>query len=164
MKEYRRLKSKDGSDSVTRYYELKAGEEAYTNAFYEVVSGKATKISGAASGDGPVGFSFGGNALVDGCILLDINEQALYMCLLDDDDTAPAIGDLVNGYQRVIDTHYDDDSASGKGTNPSEWGVEHLDNPYYVFNIEQPAVESTGSITDSGAGTKTPAQKPNPSV
>ena len=143
MIKYQRLKSLDGSDSVTRYFPLKEGEDAYVNCFYEVVNNAATKIKGAASGDGIIGFSFGGNKLNVGEIFLDPDEDALYMGYLEDGDTKPDIGDLINGYQRVIDVHDDGD----------------MDEPYYVFKIEQPAASSTGSITDDDAGTLVPYQK-----
>lgn len=156
MKEYRRLKSITGDGTIMRYYDLASDEDAYTNAFYGIASEKASKIEGEVSGADIIGFSHGGNALVEGKILLDINPHIVYMCLLDDDDARPAIGDLVNGYQRVIDTHYDGDDGVTKGP---EWGVETLDNPYYIFTIEQPTLENTEDITDDNAGTLTPGQK-----
>lgn len=155
MKEYRRLKSIDGSGTIMRYYELK-DDLAYTNCFYEIKDGKAEKIEGAASGN-LIGFSHGGNALAKGLIFLDINPSVVYMGILEDDEEGPAIGDIVNGYQKVIDTHYDDDTASGKGTNPEEWGIETLDNPYYLFTIVQPE-GSEATVDDAEAGTLTPAQ------
>lgn len=162
MKEYRRLKSIDGSGTIMRYYELKDDEAAYTNCFYKIASNKATKLTGSGEGAELIGFSHGGNALVDGCILLDINPAVVYMGILEDGETGPDIGDLVNGYQRVIDTHYDNDSTSGKGTLPEEWGIETLDNPYYLFVIEQPAATNEASVTDTDTGTLTPHQKVTP--
>jgi len=142
MNKYQRLKSVDGSDSVTRYVDLD-DDEAYTNCFYGVADDKASKLEGTASGVDLIGFSFGGNNLVEGRILLDFSELALYMCRIEEGDTKPGIGDLINGYQRVIDVHDDDD----------------MDEPYYVFRIEQPTATNTGSIDDDEAGVLVPGQK-----
>lgn len=151
---YQRLKSIDGSGTIMRYYEL-ADDVAYANAFYKIANGKATKIVGTVSGAALIGFSHGGNNLAEGLIFLDINPNVVYMGILGDEDTGrPAIGELVNGFQRVIDTHYDgDEGVSGKGTDPEEWGIERLTNPYYLFTIEQPeATAFSGSIDDEEAG------------
>lgn len=159
MVKYQRLKSIDGSGTIMRYYELAEGEEAYTNAFYGITDGKAKKLEGALDGEVLVGFSHGGNALVDGMILLDINPAIVYLCALGEGDTPPAIGDLINGYLRVIDTHYDNDEASGKGTLPEEWGIERMDTPYFLAVIEQPSATTEAEIDDSDCGTLTPYQK-----
>lgn len=151
---YQRLKSIDGSGTIMRYYEL-ADDVAYANAFYKIANGEATKIVGTVSGAALIGFSHGGNNLAEGLIFLDINPNVVYMGILGDEDTGrPAIGELVNGFQRVIDTHYDgDEGVSGKGTDPEEWGIERLTNPYYLFTIEQPeATAFSGSIDDEEAG------------
>lgn len=161
MVKYQRLKSIDGSGTIMRYYELKDGEEAYTNAFYGIKDGKASKIVGEVSGAGLIGFSHGGNALAEGLILLDVNPAIAYLCALGEGDDKPDIGDLVNGYLRVIDTHYDDEEASGKGTLPEEWGIETLDNPYFIAVIEQPEATGTATIDDEDCGTLTPFQKKN---
>ena len=164
---YQRLKSIDGSGTIMRYYPLAEGEVAYTNCFFGIdADGKAHKISGTiySGGDtatyGQVGFSHGGNALVDGCILLDINPGVVYMGIFEEGEAdRPVIGSLVNGYQRVIDTHYDGDAGvSGKGTLPEEWGIEVLDNPYYLFRLACYS-NDTDSVTDTDAGTLTPHQK-----
>lgn len=161
MLKYQRLKSIDGSGTIMRYYELPEGEDAYTNCFYGIKSGKAAKLEGDLDGEVLVGFSHGGNALVDGMVLLDINPSVVYLCALGEDDTPPAIGDLINGYLRVIDTHYDSSEASGKGTLPEEWGIETMDNPYFLAVIEQPAATTEAEIDDSDCGTLTPYQKKN---
>lgn len=159
MVKYQRLKSIDGSGTIMRYYELVDGEDAYTNAFYAIKNGKATKIVGEVSGAGLIGFSHGGNALAEGLILLDINPAVAYLCALADGDTKPNIGDLVNGYLRVIDTHYDNDEASGKGTLPEEWGIERMDNPYFIAVIEQPDAINVPTVDDADCGDLTPYQK-----
>ena len=151
---YQRLKSIDGSGTIMRYYEL-ADDTAYANAFYGIADGKASKIEGTASGFGLIGFSHGGNNLAEGLIFLDINPSIVYMGILgDEDEGRPAIGEVVNGYQKVIDTHYDGDTGvSGKGTNPEEWGVERLTNPYYLFTIVQPEGDAFASeMDDAEAG------------
>lgn len=162
---YQRLKSIDGSGTIMRYYELADGEEAYTNVFYEVASNKCAKISGTPTGE-LIGFSHGGDRLVNGCMLLDINPSIVYMGIFEEgEESRPNIGEIVNGYQKVIDTHYDNDEVSGKGTNPKEWGIERLDNPYYLFTIVQPTGTST-EVDDSTAGTPThpayPVVEPDP--
>lgn len=151
---YQRLKSIDGSGTIMRYYEL-ADDVAYANAFYGIADGKASKIEGTASGFGLIGFSHGGNNLAEGLIFLDINPNVVYMGILgEEDEGRPAIGEVVNGYQKVIDTHYDgDENVSGKGTNPEEWGVERLTNPYYLFTIVQPDGDAFASeMDDAEAG------------
>lgn len=155
MKEYRRLKSIDGSGTIMRYYNLK-DDVAYTNCFYGITGNEAEKIEGSGASYDLIGFSHGGNALVEGKLLLDINPAIVYMGILEEGETGPDIGDLVNGYQRVIDTHYD--GTEGYTGDP-EWGIETLDNPYYLFVIEQPAATNTASLTDDDCGTLTPYQK-----
>lgn len=160
---YQRLKSIDGSGTIMRYYEL-ADDVAYANAFYKIANGKATKIVGTVSGAALIGFSHGGNNLAEGLIFLDINPNVVYMGILGDEDTGrPAIGELVNGFQRVIDTHYDgDEGVSGKGTDPEEWGIERLTNPYYLFTIEQPEASAfSGSMNDEEAGEVSGVNFPN---
>ena len=148
---YRRLKTIAGDGTIMRYYELADGQEALCNCFYGIASNKASKIEGTASGVQLIGFSHGGDNLAAGLIFLDVNPAVVYMGLLEDGDTQPNIGDVVNGYQKVIDTHYDSDAASGKGTMPEEWGIEDLDNPYYLFTIIQPSGTSA-SEDDEDAG------------
>lgn len=160
---YQRLKSIDGSGTIMRYYEL-ADDVAYANAFYKIANGEATKIVGTVSGAALIGFSHGGNNLAEGLIFLDINPSVVYMGILGDEDTGrPAIGELVNGFQRVIDTHYDgDEGVSGKGTDPEEWGIERLTNPYYLFTIEQPEASAFASeMDDEEAGEVSGVNFPN---
>ena len=150
---YRRLKTIAGDGTIMRYYELADEAEALCNVFYGVTDNKVSKIEGAV-GEGVklIGFSHGGDNLAKGLIFLDINPAVVYMGIFEDgEDTRPEIGDVVNGYQRVIDTHYDNDEASGKGKKPEEWGIEDLDNPYYLFTILQPT-GSEATVDDSGAG------------
>lgn len=151
---YRRLKTLDSNGHPTlRYYKL-SDDIAYANAFYQIEDDEATIIEGEL-GDGAklIGFSHGGNNLAKKLIFLDINQNVVYMGIFEEgEDDRPAIGDLVNGYQRVIDTHYDgDDGVDGK--NDDGFGVETLDNPYYLFVTEQPAgTDYASEIDDEGAG------------
>ena len=147
---YRRLKTIPGDGTITRYYKLDEGEEALCNCFYGISSGVAERIEGTASGYGLIGFSHGGNNLVKGRILLDINPGVLYMGIFGAEESdRPAIGDVVNGYQKVVDVHYDGDD----GVEIGEWGVERLDAPYYIFHIVQPEGSAYASeVDDSGAG------------
>ena len=150
---YQRLKSIDGSGTIMRYYPLAEDEIAYANAFYGITSNAASKIEGTV-GEGVelIGFSHGGNRLARGLIFLDINPSIEYMAILGEGEDRPNIGDVVNGYQKVVDTHYDGDEGVD-GKNDDGFGVEELDAPYYIFTIVQPAGTSYATeIDDSDAG------------
>ena len=154
---YQRLKSIDGSGTIMRYYELDNSQSvAYNNAFYGITSGKAKKLNGAVTNEELIGFSHGGGNLAEGLVFLDVNPNVVYMGILEEADTGrPAIGNIVFGYQKVIDTHYDgDENVSGKGRNPKEWGIERLpDAPYYLFTIVQPeGTAFDGTVSDENAG------------
>lgn len=161
---YQKLKSIDGSGTIMRYYELAEGQTAYTNCFYEVASNKCSKLSGTPTGK-LIGFSHGGDRLAKNLMLLDVNPAVVYMGILEEADTGrPNIGEIVNGYQKVIDTHYDGD-AGVDGKNDEGFGVEVLNNPYYLFTIVQPSGTSA-TMDDSTAGTETypayPGERPDP--
>ena len=149
---YQRLKSIDGSGTIMRYYKL-GDDIAYCDAFYGVTDGVAEKIEGTV-GEGVqiIGFSHGGNNLAEGLLFLDINPAIVYAAFLGEGEDRPDIGDVVNGYQKVIDTHYDgDDGVDGK--NDYGFGEEHLDAPYYLFTIVQPeGTEYASVIDDDDAG------------
>lgn len=149
---YQRLKSIDGSGTIMRYYEVNG--TAFANAFYGIKDNKATKIVGAVGADVElIGFSHGGNNLAKGLLFLDINPSIVYMGILEEGDAGrPNIGEVVNGYQKVIDTHYDADGTIGKGTDPEEWGIERLTSPYYLFTIVQPEGTAAAAIDDTNAG------------
>lgn len=152
---YRRLKSLDGTGSITRYYKLAEGELGYCNCFYEVDNnGEAKKISGTPTTGNIIGFSHGGNSFAKGLILLDIGETPLYMGILAEGETQPAITNLVNGYQEVVDVHYEEE-----GLNDDGFGVEELDRPYYIFHIKQTDATNTQSVDDSAAGELSPWQQ-----
>jgi len=163
---YQRLKSIAGDGTIMRYYKLAAGEPAVANVFYGVnENGEVEKIEGTV-GEGVtlIGFSHGGDRLAKGLIFLDINPAIVYMGILGEgEDDRPEIGEIVNGYQRVIDTHYDgDDGVYGK--NDFGFGVETLTNPYYLFTIVQPeGTEYSSEIDDSEAG-ENPGPAPIPPV
>lgn len=152
---YQRLKSIDGSGTIQRYFELAAGQKGLCNCFYGVKDNKATKIVGSVGEDVElIGFAHGGDNLAKGLLFLDINPAVVYMGILEEADVGrPNIGEVVNGYQKVIDIHYDGDAGvSGKGTKPEEWGIERMTNPYYLFTIVQPEGTAAEAIDDSGAG------------
>lgn len=158
---YQRLKSIDGSGTIMRYYDVNG--EALCNCFYGVKDNKASKIVGAVGADVElIGFSHGGDNLAKGLLFLDINPAIVYMGILEEDDAGrPNIGEVVNGYQKVIDTHYDGDAGvSGKGTNPEEWGIERMTNPYYLFTIVQPEGTAADAIDDTNAGEKSGSNFP----
>lgn len=149
---YRRLKSIDGSGTIMRYFKLDEGEEALANAFYGTKDGVAERIEGTASGYDWIGFSHGGDNLNKGEIFLDVNPAIEYMAILGEAEARPAVGEVVNGYQKVIAVHYDGDD----GVDNGEFGVETLDNPYYVFVIVQPDGSAFASeVDDSDAGEET---------
>lgn len=159
---YRRLKTLDSTGvPILRYYRLASGEEAVANAFYGLTNGEASRIEGTV-GDGVtiIGFSHGGDNLARKLIFLDVNETVLYMAILgEDEEDRPKIGEVVNGYQKVIDTHYEDESEAGK--NNEKWGIEYLDVPYYIFKIVQPeGSEYASEVDDSDSGEVMP--QPNP--
>lgn len=150
---YRRLKTTNSTGvPILRYYKLADGQLAYANAFYYLKDGEATKIEGTVSKNAQIiGFSHGGDRLAKGLIFLDTNETVLYMAILGEGEGRPKIGEVVNGYQKVVDTHYEEESAEGK--NGEKWGVEYLDVPYYVFKIVQPeGTEYATEIDDGDAG------------
>lgn len=149
---YRRLKTLGSNGHPTlRYYKLADDAEALCNVFYGLEDGVASKIEGEV-GEGVtlIGFSHGGGNLYKKHMLLDINENVVYMGILGEgEDDRPAVGEIVNGFQKVIDTHYDGDEGMTRG----DWGVETLDNPYYLFVIVQPAgTDYASEIDDSDAG------------
>lgn len=147
---YRRLKTIAGDGTIMRYYDLKDAQEALCNCFYGIKNSEAEKIEGEATGFELIGFSHGGDNLVKGKIFLDINPAVEYMAILGEGEDRPEIGEVVNGYQKVVATHYDGDEEV---TEHIEWGVETLDNPYYVFTIVQPAGSDYATeVSDSDAG------------
>lgn len=155
---YIRLKSNESTGTpILRYYKMAAGEEAFTNAFYEIKNNVASKVSGTPTGK-LIGFSHGGDRLAKGLIFLDINTFVVYMGILEDGDTKPNIGDVVNGYQKVIDTHYEEESANGK--NDDGFGIEYLDVPYYLFTIVQPTDGASKTIDDGDSGETTEPTTP----
>lgn len=120
---YARLKSIDGSGTIMRYFDLAEGELAKENDFYEIVSGKAKKIAEGSKPTGTIlGFSHGGDKLVKGKILLDINPAIVYRALIENAEALPIVGDVVDGFKKVIDVH------------------EH--DLTYEFVVMHPAVES----------------------
>jgi hypothetical protein len=156
---YRRLKTLDSNGHPTlRYYDLASDAEAFANAFYGLTEGKASKIEGeVGEGVTVIGFSHGGDNLVAGKILLDINDTVVYMAILGEGDDRPKIGEVVNGFQKVIDTHYDGDD----GVENIEWGIETLDNPYYIFTIVQPdGTAYATEVDDDDAGEKSGTNYP----
>ena len=162
---YRRLKSIDGSGTIMRYYKIEDGTEALANTFYGVNSNsKVERIEGTVgNGVTLIGFSHGGDRLAKGLVFLDINPSIVYMGILGDGEDRPKIGDVVNGYQRVIDTHYDGDEGVD-GKNDDEFGVETLDNPYYLFTIIQPDGTAYASEIDDSDSGEEPGPVPEPTL
>ena len=98
---YKRLKSIDGSGTIMRYFDLAEGQEAKTNVFYEIVSGKAKEIAEGSTPTGKIiGFSHGGDKLVEGKLLLDVNPAIVYIA--SDVEDLPTVGTVLNGFKKVL--------------------------------------------------------------
>lgn len=137
MSKFQRLKSIDGSGTITRFYELEEGATAEENVFYQIIEGKAGQIS-STEADGIIGFSHGGKLSTgehhDNCVLLDINPSVIYMQRLEVGDTKPAIGDVVDGFKEVIETHYKGVNTCDRSDNLVECGE---DIEYFLFTIKK---------------------------
>ena len=98
---YKRSKSIDGSGTIMRYFDLADGQEAKTNVFYEIVGGKAQEVMEGSTPTGKiVGFSHGGDKLVERKILLDVNPAIVYIA--SEVDSLPNVGDLIDGFKKVL--------------------------------------------------------------
>ena len=98
---YKRLKSTNGSGTIMRYFDLADGQEAKTNVFYEIVDGKAEEIADGSTPTGTIiGFSHGGDKLVEGKILLDVNPAIVYIA--SDVEELPTVGAVIDGFKKVL--------------------------------------------------------------
>lgn len=83
----------------TLYFPLKSGETITNGAAYEIVDGKAQKVSSSATSN-LVGICAGGDHVRDGFIMLDIDPTAVYTDTYSGD--APSIGSFVEACKLVI--------------------------------------------------------------
>lgn len=98
---YKRFKSTNGSGTIMRYFDLADGQEAKTNVFYEIVEGKAKEIADGSTPTGTIiGFSHGGDKLVEGKLLLDVNPAIVYIA--SNVAEMPAVGEVIDGFKTVL--------------------------------------------------------------
>lgn len=98
---YKRLKSTNGSGTIMRYFDLADAQEAKTNVFYEILNGKAKEIADSATPTGTIiGFSHGGDKLVEGKILLDVNPAIVYIA--SEVSELPTVGTVIDGFKKVL--------------------------------------------------------------
>ena len=87
----------------TLYFPLKSDEEITNGAVYEIVEGKAQKISGDITGN-LVGVCIGGDNMRPGYVMLDIDPTAIFKEAYEE---APTIGAVVDGCKVVLDVDTD---------------------------------------------------------
>lgn len=90
---------KTNTSEATIFFPLKSGETVEEGAFYEIVEGKAQKVSGEPTGN-IVGVCIGGGDKIEkGKIMLDIDPTSIYEEAYDDE--APTIGSVID-YVKVV--------------------------------------------------------------
>lgn len=96
------MKFKNLSEA-TLYFPLKEGEAVENGAVYEIVSGKAQKVTGAVTGT-LLGVCAGGNNIRGGYIMLDIDPTSVFK---ETYSSLPTIGTFVDGCKLVVDVDKD---------------------------------------------------------
>lgn len=96
------MKFKNLSEA-TLYFPLKEGETVENGAVYEIVSGKAQKVTGAVTGT-LLGVCAGGNNIRGGYIMLDIDPTSVFKEAY---TLLPTIGTFVDGCKLVVDVDTD---------------------------------------------------------
>ena len=91
------MKFKNLSEA-TLYFPLKEGEAVKNGAVYEIVSGKAQKVTGTVSGN-ILGVCVGGNHVREGFVMLDIDPTSVFK---ETYSLLPTIGTFVDGCKLVI--------------------------------------------------------------
>lgn len=91
------MKFKNLSEA-TLYFPLKEGEAVENGAVYEMVSGKAQKVTGEVTGD-LLGVCAGGNNVREGHIMLDIDPTSVFKEAY---SSEPTIGAFVDGCKLVV--------------------------------------------------------------
>lgn len=92
------MKFKNLSEA-TLYFPLKANETVTNGAVYEIVSGKAQKVTSAVTGE-LLGVCAGGNNARPGYIMLDIDPTSVFK--EEYSSTAPTIGAFVDKCKLVL--------------------------------------------------------------
>lgn len=92
------MKFKNLSEA-TLYFPLKEEEVVENGAVYEIVSGKAQKVTGAITGK-IFGVCAGGNNMRPGYIMLDIDPTSVFR---EEYSSKPTIGTYVDNCKLVID-------------------------------------------------------------
>ena len=87
----------------TLYFPLKANEEVVNGAVYEIVDGKAQKVTDTATGD-LVGVCEGGDNVREGFVMLDIDPTAVFT---EKYDVAPTLGTTLAGCKLVLNVDTD---------------------------------------------------------
>jgi len=90
---------KTNTSEAIIHFPLKTGEEVEEGAFYEIVEGKAQKVSGEPTGN-IVGVCIGGGDKIEkGHILLDIDPTSIYE---EPYEEKPTIGTIIDYTKLVI--------------------------------------------------------------
>lgn len=84
----------------TIYVPLKANEEVKNGAVYEVLEGKAQKVTSSGATGNLLGVCEGGDNIRNGYVMLDIDPTAVFTEAFS--GVAPAIGTYVDGCKLVI--------------------------------------------------------------
>ncbi len=92
------MKFKNLSEA-TLYFPLKEAEEVVNGAVYEIVSGKAQKVTGAVTGN-LLGVCAGGDKMRGGYIMLDIDPTSVFK---EEYTSKPTIGTFVDSCKLVVD-------------------------------------------------------------
>lgn len=92
------MKFKNLSEA-TLYFPLKEEEAVVNGAVYEIVSGKAQKVTGAVTGN-LLGVCAGGDKMRGGYIMLDIDPTSVFK---ETYSSKPTIGTFVDNCKLVVD-------------------------------------------------------------
>ena len=92
------MKFKNLSEA-TLYFPLKENEEVKNGAVYEIVSGKAQKVTSTVTGD-LLGVCVGGNEMRKGYIMLDIDPTSVFKDTYESE--VPTIGAFVDNCKLVL--------------------------------------------------------------
>lgn len=92
------MKFKNLSEA-TLYFPLKEAEEVENGAVYEIVSGKAQKVTGSVTGN-LLGVCAGGDKMRGGYIMLDIDPTSVFK---EKYSSKPTIGTFVDSCKLVVD-------------------------------------------------------------
>ena len=94
----KRLNTLNGTGLITKLFPLKEGEEVVTGAIYQLTVDGMEKVTASATSK-VVGYCHGGDVIEKNSILVELNGATVYETEYTD---APAVGELLNNYQRVL--------------------------------------------------------------